>query len=268
MTGVADRLRSPSVEDRVAAIAELGHGDAGTAELEALALCLGHHHKLVQRRAAEAFAGLDRRGTPVRAVLAAALRSTAARQRWGAAYALALLGAPPRDTLPVLLETLGEDDGDLRWAAARIVVRMRDEPELVRMLAELAVRGGSKRLIVSAARGRGPQRKMALYCIRDLGAPSTDAEGVAAAALGDPDVGVRLAALSTLPAVAVDRVTASRRLLSLLEDPDGGVRRAAAVALGELGTNSEEVVAALRAAAASEDASLKRAAERALRRLG
>src|SRR5947199_72684 len=115
---------------------------------------------------------------------------------------------------------------------------------------------------------RGPQRKMALYCIRDLGAPSTDAEGVAAAALGDPDVGVRLAALSTLPAVAVDRVTASRRLLSLLEDPDGGVRRAAAVALGELGTNSEEVVAALRAAAASEDASLKRAAERALRRLG
>ena len=156
----------------------------------------------------------------------------------------------------MLLETLGEDDGDLRWAAARIVVRMRDEPELVRMLAELA------------ARGRGPQRKMALYCIRDLGAPSTDAEGVAAAALGDPDVGVRLAALSTLPAVAVDRVTASRRLLSLLEDPDGGVRRAAAVALGELGTNSEEVVAALRAAAASEDASLKRAAERALRRLG
>ncbi|TMA71029.1 MAG: hypothetical protein E6J69_00715 [Deltaproteobacteria bacterium] len=256
MTGVADRLRSPSVEDRVAAIAELGHGDAGTAELEALALCLGHDHKLVQRRAAEAFAALDRRGTPVRAVLAAALRSTAARQRWGAAYALALLGAPPRDTLPVLLETLGEDDGDLRWAAARIVVRMRDEPELVRMLAELA------------ARGRGPQRKMALYCIRDLGAPSTDAEGVAAAALGDPDVGVRLAALSTLPAVAVDRVTASHRLLSLLEDPDGGVRRAAAVALGELGTGSEEVVAALHAAAASEDASLKRAAERALRRLG
>src|SRR2546426_40564 len=88
-----------------------------------------------------------------------------------------------------------------------------------------------------------------------------------APALGDPHVRARLAALSPLPAVAVDRVPAARRLLSLLQDPDGGVRRAAAVALGELGTGSEEVVAALRAAAASEDAALKRAAQRALRLL-
>src|SRR5437870_453881 len=160
MTNLVARLRSASADDRVAAIAELGRGDTGAAELEALAQCLGHDRKLVQRRAAEAFAALDRRGTPVRAVLAAALRSTAARQRWGAAYALSLLGAPPRETLPVLLETLGEDDGDMRWAAARIVVRMRDEPELVGMLAELAVRG------------RGSQRKMALYCLRDLEASS------------------------------------------------------------------------------------------------
>ena len=255
MTGLVERLGSASVEERVAAMAELGRGAAGAAELDALARCLGHDRKLVQRRAAEAFAALDRRGTPVRAVLAAALRSTAARQRWGAAYALSLLGAPPRETLPVLLEALGEDDGDMRWAAARIVVRMRDEPGLVGMLVELAVRG------------RGSQRKMALYCIRDLEVVSTDTERVAAAALGDPEVGVRLAALSTLPAVAVNRVTAARRLLSLLDDPDGGVRRAAAVALGELGTGSEEVVAALNAAAASEDASLTRAAQRALRLL-
>ena len=62
----------------------------------------------------------------------------------------------------MLLEALGEDDGDMRWAAARIVVRMRDEPGLVGMLVELAVRG------------RGSQRKMALYCIRDLEVVSTD----------------------------------------------------------------------------------------------
>ena len=255
MTGLVDRLRGASVEDRVAAIAELG-GDAGAAELEALADCLGHDRKVVQRRAAEAFAALDRRGTPVRAVLATALGSAAIRQRWGAAYALSLLGVPPPETLPVLLETLGQDDGDMRWAAARIVVRMRDEAGLVPMLAELATRGS------------GPQRKMALYCLRDLEAVPADAERVAIAALGDPDVGVRLAALSTLPAVAIDRAAAARRVLSLLDDPDGGVRRAAAAALGKLGVGSEEVVAVLRAALPGADPSLRRAAEGALRRLG
>src|SRR5436853_540472 len=83
-----------------AQIAELG-GNAGAAELEALAECLGHDRKLVQRRAAEAFAELDRRGTPVHAVLTASLGSAAARRRWGAAYALSLLGPPPPETLPV-----------------------------------------------------------------------------------------------------------------------------------------------------------------------
>ena len=255
MTHLADRLRASSVEDRVAAIAALG-GNAGAAELEALAECLGHDRKLVQRRAAEAFAELDRRGTPVHAVLTASLGSAAARQRWGAAYALSLLGPPPPETLPVLLETLGQDDGDVRWAAARIVVRMRDAPGLVRTLADLA------------ARGTGPQRKMALYCLRDLDAMAADAERIAVAALGDPDVGVRLAALSTLPAVAIDRAAAARRAASSLDDPDAGVRRAAAAALGKLGVESEEAVTALRAVLPSADPSLRRAAAAALRRLG
>jgi len=254
VTDLADRLRGASVEDRVAAIAELG-GDPGAPELEALADCLAHDRKLVQRRAAEAFAALDRRGRPVRAVLARALGSASARQRWGAAYALSLIGAPPPETLPVLLEALGQDDGDMRWAAARIVVRMRDEPGLVRTLTELT------------ARGTRPQRKMALYCLRDLEAVPAGAEHVALAALGDPDVGVRLAALSTLPAVAVDRAAVGPKVLPLLDDPDRGVRRAAAAALGKLGVDSEEVVGALGAALRSEDASMRRAAEGALRLL-
>ena len=97
---------------------------------------------------------------------------------------------------------------------------------------------------------------MALYCLRDLDAMAADAERIAVAALGDPDVGVRLAALSTLPAVAIDGAAAARRAASSLDDPDAGVRRAAAAALGKLGVESEEAVTALRAVLPSADPSL------------
>ena len=177
---VAERLRAGDVEDRLAAMAELAAPDAGDAELDALASCLGHDRKIVQRRAAEAFGTLAAGGVPVRPVLERALHAPGARQRWGAAYALALIGAPPPETLPVLLEALGEDDGDLRWAAARILVRMRDDAALRPTLVDLA------------AAGNAPQRKMALYCLRDLEAPSSDAERAALVALRDADTAVRL----------------------------------------------------------------------------
>jgi len=253
---VAERLRAGDVEDRLAAMAELAAPDAGDAELDALASCLGHDRKIVQRRAAEAFGALAAGGVPVRPVLERALHAPGARQRWGAAYALALIGAPPPETLPVLLEALGEDDGDLRWAAARILVRMWDDAALRPTLVDLA------------AAGNAPQRKMALYCLRDLEAPSSDAERAALVALRDADTAVRLAALSALPAVAVDRPATARAVLASLEDGDGGVRRAAAAALGKLGSRSDEITAALRAAAGGADVSLTRAAERAMRQLG
>ena len=252
---VAERLRAGDVEDRLAAMAELAAPDAGDAELDALASCLGHDRKIVQRRAAEAFEALAAGGMPVRPVLERALHAPGARQRWGAVYALALIGAPPPETLPVLLEALGEADGDLRWAAARILVRMRDDAALRPTLVDLA------------ASGNAPQRKMALYCLRDLEETSADAERAALIALRDADAAVRLAALSALPAVAVDHAAAAHAVLASLQDSDVGVRRAAAAALGKLGSRSDEITAALRAAAGGADVSLTRAAERAMRLL-
>src|SRR5206468_2882544 len=97
--------------------------------------CLGAGRKVVERPAAEAFATLAARGAPVEDVLLAALASPLPRRRWGAAFALSLVGNPPAATLPVLLETLGADDGDLRWAAAPIVRALETGDERVRRAA-------------------------------------------------------------------------------------------------------------------------------------
>lgn len=239
-----------------AAIAELAaRHDATREELAALAACLGHARKAIQRPAAEAFANLAARGVNVTDVLDAALASADPRRRFGAAFALSLLGPPPPHTLPVLCETLGSDDGDMRWAAEKIVLRLADRGAVQRALAEL-LRAGSPE-----------QRKMALYTLRDLSECTTEAEAAVLAALDDPLASVRQAAITCTPHLVADRPRAAARLLAALEDPDERLRRGAAAALGALGEPTAAVVTALRQAAASTDAALARAAARALRLL-
>ena len=255
---LAERLQAPDPEVRRAAIAELAdRGGATPEELAALADCLGAGRKAVERPAAEAFAALAARGVPVDEILLGALASPLPRRRWGAAFALSLAGDPPAASLPVLLETLGADDGDLRWAAAGIVVRLQHErAALVESLRALV------------ASGNAAQRKMALYCLRDLEARTPAVEQAVLHALGDADRDVRLAAVATLARLARDRGAAAAKLVHALETGDERVRRAAAAALGALGERSGPVLAALGAASASPDPSLRRAAKGALRQLG
>ena len=254
---LATRLRSPDAEERVAAIAELStRRRAEPEELAALADCLGHPRKAVQRPAAEAFAALARGGVRVDDVLEAALDVDEARGRWGAAFALSLVGELPARAVPVVLQTLGAADGDLRWAAAAIVARLRGRAGLVEALAEL-VRGDN-----------AAQRKMALYCLRDLDARSPGVEEMVVHALGDVDRDVQLAAITTLARLSIDRAGGAARLLRFLDGGDVRLRRAAAAGLGLLGERSEPVLAALRQARGGDDDSLRRAAEGALRLLG
>ena len=255
---LAERLQAPDPEVRRATIAELAdRGGATPEELAALADCLGAGRKAVERPAAEAFAALAARGVPVDEILLGALASPFPRRRWGAAFALSLAGDPPAASLPVLLETLGADDGDLRWAAAGIVVRLQHErAALVESLRALV------------ASGNAAQRKMALYCLRDLEARTPAVEQAVLHALGDANRDVRLAAVATLARLARDRGAAAAKLVHALETGDERVRRAAAAALGSLGERSGPVLAALGAASASPDPSLRRAAKGALRQLG
>jgi HEAT repeat protein len=252
-----ERLRSPELSECLPAIdALVERGSVTSDELDALAECLGHPRKAAQRRAAEAFAALSTAGIDVRQVLGNALRSTLPRERWGAAFALSLVGTPPAEALPVLLECLGSDDGDVRWAAASAVVRVPQRAALTDALCSLLRTGGAV------------QRKMCAYCLRDLDFRSPAVEAALAAALDDPDSAVRIAAMAGLTRLAANRADVARRLIILLGDAHEGVRRAAAASLGALGERSAPVIDTLRAATTSPDPSLRRAAERSLRLLG
>jgi len=250
----AERLAGTEAE-RLAAIAEIAAGaDASAADLEGLAACLGAERKAVQRRAAEALAALDARGVPVRARLARVLAQGPPRARFGAAWALATAGETSPATHAVLLDALGDADGDLRWAAADLLVRVR-------------FADGPARLRDLVATGSGAARKMALYCLRDLGAAGPDVERTVLGALDDPDPGVRLAAMAALARLACDRDAAAARLTGALASGPPALRRAAAAALGTLGRATPAVLAALDAAAGASDPALRRAAAGALRAL-
>jgi HEAT repeat protein len=253
---IVDRLRTSALDERLAAIAELAaHEHPEPGELQALAACLGSPPKVLQRHAAEAFAALHRQGVAVTALLLAGLQAPDRQQRWGAAYALSRIGPAPAQALPVLLECLGVDDGDLRWAAADILVHMARDTHLVGALQQLL------------ADGNPAQRKMAAYCLRDLEVRTPAVEQAVRAALADAAPGVRMAAILGLARLGSERAALALQVAAMLTDADAGVRRAAAAALGTLGESTEPVLAALHAAAASPDPSLQRAATGALHRL-
>ena len=259
VSDLADRLTAATAAERVEAMAELGQGaEPPTApELDALRECLGDERKLVQRRAAETFAALARRGRRVEQVLHTAVAADEWRLRWGATHALFQIGRLPPRALDTLIEVTGSADGDLRWAAAGILIRFAAEQREV----------VASRLIEAAHRGNPNQRKMALYCLRDIKVCDVASQNAAQRALDDDDIAVRLAGLSALVRVATDVRFVSQQIAALIDDPDHRMQRAAAGTLGSLGHRSSEVLDALDRAGLSSDRSLRRAAEHSLRAL-
>ncbi len=160
--------------------------------------------------------------------------------------------------LPALLEAMGAEDGDRRWAAASIAVACAGaHPDAV-----LPV------LLDTLASGGAALRKMVLYVLRDLVPGTPEVAAASIASLHDPDVGVRLAALSALCRLQPLPPTACDLVLALLrDDPDPGLRRAATSALGWVGRGVAAVRDVLNRAAASDDPALRRAAESARARL-
>jgi HEAT repeat protein len=253
-------LRAEEVDRRLRAMEALldEPSDPLAEDLDALRDCLGDERKRVQRQAAECLAALGGRVGGVEELLLGCLTSASPRFRWGAAYALARMGSFPEEALDVLVVALGSADNDLRWAAADLLAR-----------AAVSRRRETVGRLVAACRADSAEvRKMALYCLRDIGPGSEDGLRVVAGLLSDGDHGVRLAALSAVARLAPDPISAARLLLPRLADPDRRVRRAAAATLGRIGDRSPDVLAELRHACESDDPSLCRAADQALRTLG
>ncbi len=196
----------------------------------------------------------------VLARLRAAMRAPEARMRWGATFALGQLGILDPAMVPSLLEALGSADGDQRWAAAALMVGC----------GRIAPGAVVPALLAALERTSPELRKMALYVLRDLAPGTPEVRDALVSSLHDPEVGVRLAALSGLSRLDPLPPGACDLLLAMLRnDPDPGLRRAATSALGHVGRGVEAsaVRDVLDAAARSDDPGLRRAAEAARRKL-
>jgi HEAT repeat protein len=259
----AAELRSPDLRRRVEAlirISEHGEEPLDGAVVDALVENLAAPSKEVARYAAGAIAAAGTRSPAIVARLSALLEDPQAAARWTAAYALSLIdGALDMRACPPLLDALSNPDGDVRWAALELVVRLG-------RIDQAAVRD---RLLALQSDPDANARKMSLYALRDLGIRDPAVIAAARAACAGADVHVRLAALSLLKQAGPHaRAAAGAVAACLSSDPDQGVRRAAAFTLGYLDDHSEPVIAALHEAANDQhDDSLGKSARQTLTRL-
>lgn len=241
-----------------------------------LLACLGHTTKKIQRGAATVLIRFAPRQPEIIEALTHRLTDPDPRLRWTAAFTLSQLDLPspsPQrvnvssnqtpllDTstlLPVLIENLGHQESDLRWAAATAVLQ----------IAQHHAQDVAHAMIQLVRTGNAVQRRMALYCLRDLEQTDRNAQAAYLSSLSDADVMVRLAGLACLGKLHLTGEPIRNAISGLLEhDPDLGVRRSAAVACRRIGDAHPRIIAALRQAAESADASLGKAAEAALQRL-
>jgi HEAT repeat protein len=258
---IAAHLLSDDPAIRLAALAALQQQDDHTPlppdVSRGLLVCLGHTRKTIQRGAAEQLIRFSRVQPEIVTALTKKLADPDPRVRWTAAFTLSQLPLPEPLPLPVLLENLGHDESDLRWAAATAILRLATHhPRVITEVLRLARAGNTV------------QRRMALYCLRDLAHSDEEARIVYRASLSDPDPMVRLGGLSCLGKLKLATPEVREAVLRMVEnDPDQGVRRAAAATLGHLADSAPAVIEALSNAARSDDVGLRKAALGALKRL-
>lgn len=256
---IATDLLSNDIQIRLSALSTLGEQDQQTPLApdicRSLLQCLGHNQKNVQRAAAAHLIHFAPNQPEIFTALTHTLSDPDSRIRWTAAFTLSQLDLPGPSPLPVLIENLGHQESDLRWAAATALLHLAEQHRQ-------AVVSAMIRLVYA---DNAVQRRMALYCLRDLGQTGHEAQAAYLASLNDADAMVRLGGLSCLGKLRLTSVTVRETMLRLLlNDPDMGVRRSTAVTLGQIGDSNPAVLEALRAASRDADTSLHKAAARAL----
>lgn len=262
---VLERLRHPDPAERRAACREAPDDPSAVLLLEGLAEALGDADRSVMRAASDALVAAGRGQPETESLLRRALRGDSPRRRWGAAFTFARLAPPDPGLLPAVVEAMDAPDGDIRWAAARLLVDMgRLHPEILRVAVGLAREGETPAL-----------RRMALFCLRELAPDDPHAAAALLEASLDADPSLRRAAVTALAALLDPPPEVTARLRQALADArDPVVRRLAAVALGELAANNpgavgEDALGDLRRTADSaDDEDLRRVAGQALARAG
>ncbi len=223
-------------------------------EIAALIADLDHADKRKIRVAADTLLFLAAQSAELRAALAGLLLDPSRKNQWAVAYVLGQLPRPNGKVIEALLQSLDHPSPDIRWAIGLLLVRIaKREKDLISRFVELCHTGNPA------------QKRMALYCLRDLHLDGAESVIPLLNALKDPDPTVRVAAAISLKARPdMDEAGRAALVQCFLDDPDLRVRNAAAVTLAHLGLPSEKFIAALEKANASDDARLKKVAAAAL----
>ncbi len=227
-------LRSDDPAARAAACRAIADDPAGALLVEGLVDGLGDRERTVARAAGEALLALARRSDGVAPLLRAGLRvaqpgaatgdpvaGRAGRaRRIRAALLLARLEPPGPGLLPALVDGLGARDGDVRWAAARVLVDMgRLHPEIVGVMIGLVRSAGDP-----------SARRMASFALRELAPDLPQAAAALLSATEDEDRDVRHAAVTALAGLLDPPATVVARLAELCGDPDETLARLASLA--------------------------------------
>jgi len=223
-------------------------------QIASLISSLNHPDKKVIRQAADSLISMALHRPEVIQRLNDLLSEAPEGSRWPIAYVLAQIGSPSSACLHVLKEALDTRDPDIRWAVGLLLVRLgKSHVDVVALMLDLL------------KTGTATQRRMALYCLRDVGPEDKSFQQALLESLRDADPLVRVAAVTSLkflPKIGKDGLDFLLHLF--LSDPDSRVRRTAALSLAQLGAPSEEIRAALKDASRSDDPQLKKAATAAL----
>lgn len=223
-------------------------------QIASLIAALDHSDKPTIRAAVDALIALAPASTDLPKLLHQRLTEGGHKNYWPVAYILGHLCPPSRECIGRLIDALDHREPDIRWAIALLLVRIaKEDGAVVNLLIDLC------------AIGTVNQKRMALYCIRDLALSDPTSRAALLKAINDTDPTVRVAAAICLKMRPdLDEAGKNTLLQVYLGDIDPKVRNAVVIALAALGSPSVEFLSALNEARESENGQTKKAAGAAL----
>lgn len=220
----------------------------------ALIAKLDHNDKPTLRAAVDALIARAAQSSELCNVLNHRLGEPGHKNYWPVAYVLGNLPQPSQAVITGLLDGLDHREPDIRWAISLLLARLaKDHPDLIDVLIQVCATGSNN------------QKRMALYCLRDLALSDRASLKTLLAALRDNEPTVRVAAAICLKTrLDIDDDGKNILLQAYSNDAESKVRHAVAITLANLGAPAAEFVAALRKNSESGNEQTKKAAVAAL----
>ena len=226
-------------------------------EITDLIAALDHPDKPTIRAAVDKLIALAETSETLRQALQNRLSEADHRNYWPVAYILGHQAQPSGVVIRTLLDALDHREPDIRWANGLLLLRIAQQGgAVVPLLVELCVTGSAN------------QKRMALYCLRDLALRDAESRLAMLKALDDKEPTVRVAAATSLKVrTDVDLAVRQKLLATYLQDADDRVKNVVAVTLASLGSPDEEFMRALNEASLSGNGPIKKSADAALKML-